>query len=319
MAGKELYIGRMLAALETSMNNVSNGMAESVSILEQMLENQGIERKNEAYSGQKLVDLDPVFRNGDDIELGPDCTIDVNRALNFYKQSQAGVETVIASSSYMKVKGKVIKTWKFPLTLKLTVSVVQEVSARSLFVSNRLPSAIYGNTGIMVTAFPNGNKDTRMTNYNIPSSQTGQSTDYLYADEKYNVGDDEEIIFYFGNCWNVTSATVTSIWSFTDADGKSLLSSGEMVEADGVYSVNGRGSIEFPIDLSGTAGELSDVKIIADLNDVDTIDLLTAAGDLYQADTGLTIPLSQFAALAFKLKFNFTTGSTLSGINVRYY
>lgn len=320
MAGKEIYIERMLSRLGDSMDGVSAGMAETVSILEQLLNNQGLERKQAAYSGAALVALDPVFYNGDVIELGQDCTIDNNLKLSFYRLQAGGVDTKVSSITTLKVKGKDIKNWKFPLQMRLTASVSENYTVRELCMRDLIPVDIFTNGGLAATHYPGGSKTAWISYYDTPTTQQGQSTiKYLYDDAKYHVGDNEEIVFYFGNFWNVTSSTVSNVYSFTDADGNSLFASGQLVVDDYVYSVTGRGGLEFTFDLSGTAGELSDVKIIADLNENDSVDLLTAAGDVYQADAGLVIPLAQLPALSFKLFFHLSTGSTLSGINVRYY
>ena len=135
----------------------------------------------------------------------------------------------------------------------------------------------------------------------------------------YNRPDDAVVYFYFKNSWKTTNAGQNIFISLYDNLGNSVFERGTLDDTDYIYSVDGVGVLTFNIDMSADAGELSDVKIIADLNEYDSIDLLTADGELYIADVGLTVPVAELAALGFALRFNLSTGSTLSAINVRYY
>lgn len=313
MAGKEIYIGRMLEGLEASMDNVANGMAESVSILEQILNNSGLERKNKAYAGQDLVDLDPDFVGAAVLTLDEHT---VYTAPNLVYQASIGPE-LTQSYSTLKIKvGDLRALGVNSLALKVEIDNTNAY-IKTLFQNWRTSFDYYGDN--LVSAYgPNGDSN-YVTNSDLSTSATSQTINKTVSMASWLMyPDDSEVIFYFKNSWKTSNSGIRIKYSLSAGD-QSVFSLGSYDVTDYVYTVSGRGSLTFSINLTGTAGELSDVKIVAVLNESDSIDLLTAAGDVYQADVGLTIPLAQLAALSFGLRFNMSTGASLSAINVRYY
>lgn len=313
MAGKEMYIGRMLEGLEASMDNVANGMAESVSILEQILNNSGLERKNKAYAGQDLVDLAPVFVGAAVLTLDEHT---VYTAPNLVYQASYGPE-LTQSYSTLKIKvGDLRALGVTSLALKLEITAGNDY-IKSLFQRWQTSFDYYGYNLVSANG-PNGDS-TYISDGSLSTSATTQTINQDISISTWlNYPDDREVIFYFKNSWKTDHSGIQIKYSLS-AGNQNVFSLGSYDVTDYVYTVSGRGSLTFSINLTGTAGELSDAKIVAVMNESDSIDLLTAAGDVYQADVGLTIPLAQLAALSFKLRFNMSTGSSLSAINVRYY
>ena len=120
MAGKNIYIERMLDAVQVSMDNVAKGMAESVAILEQILANSGLERKNKAFAGAALVALDPEFVPSGNIELGDGCSFDnTTKEINFvaaYGPELAQSFTVVRTTvGALKLLGGTTLTFKYDI------------------------------------------------------------------------------------------------------------------------------------------------------------------------------------------------------------
>ena len=320
MAGKNIYIERMLDAVQVSMDNVANGMAESVAILEQILANSGLERKNKAFAGAELVALNPTFVPSGNIELGDGCSFNnTTKEINFVAafgpdlaQSMTVVTTTVGA---LKRLGGSTLTFKYDI--KTTNGYLRDLwqSWKTSTGWDSWGSTMCGYYGNEVGS--SGVLDSG----SLSASESSQvlTGPLSISTLTYNRPDDAVVYFYFKNSWKTTNAGQNIFISVYDNLGNSVFEMGTLDDTDYIYSVDGVGVLTFDIDMSADAGELSDVKIVANLNEHDSIDLLTAGGDLYIADVGLTFPVAELAALGFALRFNLSTGSTLSGINVRYY
>jgi len=338
MAGKKLYIGRMIEDLEISMQNVSNSMAETVSILEQILNNTGLERHNLAYSGTDLIDLNPVYTDFVTPDLGLHCEVDSVRDFEFNANSGSGTITEV---SFFKTNVAFLRKYE-----TLIFSYTAEAPNGNLDQINvNVPDQASPHVVVALYWPDTGVVQDQIGFYSAspwPHESTVTKNRSLAVSTLSDHADNEEVWIRILTGFNTENTSVAvkvvaygveaaskgididlnkkgTIENIKAAGHPSLFQSGEVDTTDNVFSIDGEGILTFSFDLSGTAGELSDVKLVADINEKDSIDLLTAAGDLYDENVGLEIPLAELAALAFKLRFNMSTGSTLSGINVRYY
>lgn len=321
MAGKEIYIGRMLEALETSMDEVVNEMADvsagistTTDILKTILDNMGLQKSQTSYSGTDLTDLNPSFSSKWGLVIGEKCTLSNENKILFYVVQNAGVTAYVDSETIVKFTVGQIRQ----LTSKVTFKWAGTTTNNSISSRWRNPGGLMGGY-VFNVYFPATGSANRLETLSSLSGTSGSKTKAYDLINLDGHPDDEEVWFVINNNFDYTSDTISATCELLDDDGNELFTSGQVVITDNVYSITGSGSLIFDFDFTGTAGELSDVKIIADLNENDSVDLLTADGDIYAADVGLTVPLVDFSSLAFKLRFNMSTGSTLSAINVRYY
>ena len=77
MAGQEIYIGKMIESMQDSMNSMEEKMTETVDVLQNILINTGLTKKQKIFTGPDLIavnlnspailDVSPYQKNGTDI------------------------------------------------------------------------------------------------------------------------------------------------------------------------------------------------------------------------------------------------------------
>lgn len=315
MAGKEIYIGRMLEALETSMNNVSADMQTAAAILEKIYENQGIPKQQTTYSGATLAALDP------DVEslYTPDLPTDERFVIDS-TDKRLEVNAAISSGSivekmcYLEIPGELHRTQDihYKVYYKFGNSSPYQMLSGPAFFGFYKNKAAAGAVYAEPTCYLNADS--------IPGDKRLEH-EYTFEGTWTKKPDYDSDVFYI-RCafWNLSfSATNMEYYcEITDENGVSLWKTATLVNNDNVLGIDGKGSLIFSLSES-SAVELSDALVNAALNEGDTIDLLDNNGDIVSADVGKEILLNDIAALSFKLRFNLTTGSTISAMAVRYY